>query len=629
MEVISRSPPIFQEIENTVDNNDIIAQSGEKNIVEKEVVQIDFDDIKEKVDFWNSAIVRYVMGANPLIHVMEGFVHRIWKNIKVDKVAMIHKGVFIVRFSSMDNRDKILLGHYFFDNEPLILKSWVADMDFMKEDLRSVPVWIQLKLNIKYWGEKALFKIVEQIGKPIQRDEATKNRHKVQFARVLVEVYLSEKLIDQVVFVNEYGDKIEVEVKYEWKPVTCEKDFRPEDVGGTESVSKGITVDLDGFQRALRLIKVRVSQTQETSTDNHFSAARRRVIVVKEMTREGGTLPTLMDKIISWNVRGINSPRKQKDVLRSIQKHSILLVGLLKTKVKACHLGNLYQNVFNSWCFTFNIGYHPGGRVVLAWNHGVFSVSIIHSTDQFIHCYVQPISGRTSFFCTFIYAYNESARRESLWADLRNVKTKELWLIMGDLNCVRHVHERIGAPVRSGEMEAINRCMIECGLDDVRSSGYYLTWNNKQQGNVRVFSKLDRIMENEAWLNEGKKPFKYYTMWRLSIEFNARVSRCWNTHIVGSKTYVVCKKMKLIKKKMQDLNRTGFNDIQAAEVKAYQDMLAAQAKMHSNPSNQRQIINAVKEYKLKHKAYLEFISQVLLFYTSFVYVLRFIIIDVA
>ncbi|XP_048492984.1 uncharacterized protein LOC104907175 [Beta vulgaris subsp. vulgaris] len=391
------------------------------------------------------------MGANPPIHVMEGFVHRIWKNLKVDKVAMIHKGVFIVRFSTMENRDKVLSGHFFFDNKPLILKPWVADVDFIKEDLISVPVWIQLKLNINYWGEKALFKIVDQIGKPIQRDEATKNRDKVQFARVLVEVFLSEKLIDQAVFVNEYGDKIEVEVKYEWKPVTCEvchcvghetencrakkkqvwrakapiqEDNRPEDEGVTKSVPKGIEVDSAGFQRALRPIKV-----------------------------------------------------------------------------KACHLGSLYQNVFKSWCFTSNIGYHTGGRVGLVWKPGVFSVNILHSTDQFIHCYVQPISGRTSFFCTFIYAYNESARRESMWASLRDVKTKEPWITIGDLNYVRHVDERIGALVRSGEMEPINRCMIDCGLDDKRSSRYFFTWNNKQQGDARVFSKLDRIMANEAWID--------------------------------------------------------------------------------------------------------------------------------
>lgn len=148
----------------------------------------------------------------------------------------------------------------------------------------------------------------------------------------------------------------------------------------------------------------------------------------------------------------------------------------------------------------------------------------------------------------------KSAGREQFWADLRHIKTSEPWIIMGDLNCVRRVDEKTGAPVRSLEMEAINRCMLDCGLDDVRYTWCLFTWNNKQKVNARVYSKLGRIMANDSWvelyenaegcfmqeedfdhspslltiyprLNEGKKPFKYYTMWRLSFEFITRVSR--------------------------------------------------------------------------------------------------------
>lgn len=70
-----------------------------------------------------------------------------------------------MRFATMESCDKVLAEHFFFDNKPLILKPWEPNMDIVKEDIRVVPVWIQLKLNLKYWGKKALFKIVEKIGK--------------------------------------------------------------------------------------------------------------------------------------------------------------------------------------------------------------------------------------------------------------------------------------------------------------------------------------------------------------------------------------------------------------------------------------------------------------------------------
>lgn len=34
------------------------------------------------------------------------------------------------------------------------------DIDMEKEEIIVVPIWIQLKLNFKYWGEKYVFKIV-------------------------------------------------------------------------------------------------------------------------------------------------------------------------------------------------------------------------------------------------------------------------------------------------------------------------------------------------------------------------------------------------------------------------------------------------------------------------------------
>lgn len=53
-----------------------------------------------------------------------------------------------------------------------------------------------------------------------------------------------------------------------------------------------------------------------------------------------------MDKILSWNVRGLNNINKQKDVKQYIQKLRVGVVRLLETKIKAQNIGHLYQRVF-------------------------------------------------------------------------------------------------------------------------------------------------------------------------------------------------------------------------------------------------------------------------------------------
>uniref|UniRef100_A0A803QNG1 Uncharacterized protein n=1 Tax=Cannabis sativa TaxID=3483 RepID=A0A803QNG1_CANSA len=72
-------PPILRSgnIQRNLDNSF-------KNL-EKEKVKITDEDIEEEVNFWNSAIVCYVLGANPPLFVIDGFARRVWKD-RIDKI---------------------------------------------------------------------------------------------------------------------------------------------------------------------------------------------------------------------------------------------------------------------------------------------------------------------------------------------------------------------------------------------------------------------------------------------------------------------------------------------------------------------------------------------------------------
>ena len=155
-----------------------------------------------------------------------------------------------------------------------------------------------------------------------------------------------------------------------------------------------------------------------------------------------------MDRVLAWNVRGLNSIQKQNEVNHFIQKYAVGLVGLLEHKVKLSNLGKLYQKVFVNWCFTSNSSYHSGGRIVVAWKAGCFTVNIVAASSQFVHCHVTPVSGRKPFYCTFVYAFNDAGMRQDLWRDLLLLNTQEPWIVCGDFNCVMALDERIGAPVR-------------------------------------------------------------------------------------------------------------------------------------------------------------------------------------
>lgn len=63
----------------------------------------------------------------------------------------------------------------------MIMKSWTAEMDMEKEDVKSIFIWIQFKLNFKYRGEKTPFKIVSQLENPIKRVDVTTLHVEISF----------------------------------------------------------------------------------------------------------------------------------------------------------------------------------------------------------------------------------------------------------------------------------------------------------------------------------------------------------------------------------------------------------------------------------------------------------------
>lgn len=111
-----------------------------------------------------------------------------------------------------------------YDKKPVVIKEWSANLNLMKETMVVVLTWIRLPgLPLKYWEQVSLNKIASLIGKPIRSDRATAQKDLVEYARVHVEVNISQTLPDKVVFINEKGLKVSEKVLYDCKSIICEE----------------------------------------------------------------------------------------------------------------------------------------------------------------------------------------------------------------------------------------------------------------------------------------------------------------------------------------------------------------------------------------------------------------------
>ncbi|XP_074303276.1 uncharacterized protein LOC141637734 [Silene latifolia] len=246
------------------------------------------------------------------------------------------------------------------------------------------------------------------------------------------------------------------------------------------------------------------------------------------------------------------------------------------------------------WAICTNNSFHKGGRVWLLWNPKIFQVDMIHTTAQCIHTKVKDMMQGFVFYFTLAYGFNKAAERESLWQDLRNYATTANgpWLVGGDFNSIMRVGERIGgSDVTLAEILPMRKALDDCQLQEGKMIGSYFTWNNKHEDGTKVYSNIDRVLTNDAWLQrfpdsvaqflpEGlfdhcpcviqfirtsarkRAPFKYFNMWALADNFDEVVQTGWQEDIGGSPMFRVTKKLKGLKHRLQKLNREQFSDIE-------------------------------------------------------------------
>ena len=99
-------------------------------------IEFDLEDVQEEIDYCNSSLICYVLGANPPFPIIDGFLRRIWTKKGVDKIVVVHKGIFIVIFHNLEQRDAISNDDFlFFDRKPLIVKKWNSELNVQKEDV--------------------------------------------------------------------------------------------------------------------------------------------------------------------------------------------------------------------------------------------------------------------------------------------------------------------------------------------------------------------------------------------------------------------------------------------------------------------------------------------------------------
>lgn len=103
----------------------------------------------------------------------------------------------------------------------MLLHKWTPSIVPESFIFYNVHVWIKLgRIPMELWTDVRLAVVASVIGKPLTLDLATKERRRLSYARVCVELNVDSPMRADII-VNLRGEDFIVTINYEWKPQKC------------------------------------------------------------------------------------------------------------------------------------------------------------------------------------------------------------------------------------------------------------------------------------------------------------------------------------------------------------------------------------------------------------------------
>uniref|UniRef100_A0A803PYE5 Uncharacterized protein n=1 Tax=Cannabis sativa TaxID=3483 RepID=A0A803PYE5_CANSA len=87
--------------------------------------------------------------------------------------------------------------------------------------------------------------------------------------------------------------------------------------------------------------------------------------------------------------------------------------------------------------------------------------------------------------------------------------------------------------------------------------------------------------------SSGRKPFRYYNMWKMAPDYDALVAESCKEDSRGSKMYIILQKLRRLKNMLNQINKIGFSEIHKTEVTVRAELAELQSKLSQEPQNKK------------------------------------------
>lgn len=208
-------------------------------------------------------------------------------------------------------------------------------------------------------------------------------------------------------------------------------------------------------------------------------------------------------KLMSYNIRGVGSQIKKKEIQESIRKFKLDVTCLQESKIEGA-TEEICRSICGSndcgWAASDSIG--RSGGIITLWNPNKFIASSTWNMQGAV--VVNGVWGTDRLRCCIVnvYAACPLGERLDLWDRLQSIifQNSDVCLCLaGDFNSIRFENGRSGASdvIPRRDIRAFDTFISGSDLIDLPLCGRKFTW---YRPNSSCKSRIDRILLNHVWV---------------------------------------------------------------------------------------------------------------------------------
>lgn len=165
-------------------------------------------------------------------------------------------------------------------------------------------------------------------------------------------------------------------------------------------------------------------------------------------------------KLTTWNIRGLGSKRKQRNLSNTMKEEKPDMVFILETKCSIDKIREIHSKCIIKYEYLELKADNTTGGILTLWNPQKLGILNAEASRNYLSVVIQPLGDKKVYFTTNVYGPKKVEDKLKLLTSQEKLIQRHLvihWILGGDFNMVRSLYKKRWDQITRNRFYSISR----------------------------------------------------------------------------------------------------------------------------------------------------------------------------